>query len=357
MNVRSLLPPLGAPSLRRPAARAQMKRIATSLFIAAVLSILLMPVTAQQSWAHSAGKVYKVGFLAYGRPRPADAPPLEVKKMKGPVLVFLQHLAKLGYVQGKNLLVELRLGDYGQLKALAIGLARENVDVILTAGARASRIAQQAVKTTPLVFLSCDPYEHVTQLAHPGRNITGSTCMSTELSPKRLELLEELVPKASRVAYFSDGRDPVAWKRTHDAAPRLGITLKAFTYVDRKKLPDALSAVARWKPDAMFVFADATLIAERKRLADFARHQRLPAIYTFPVFAESGGLISYGSSLNEMFVLSAEQVAAILGGANPGDVPVRRAKFFHLVVNLKTAGALNLQVPPLILLQADRVIK
>lgn len=334
-----------------------MERIAATLFAVAVLSILLMPLTARQTWAHSDGKVHKVGFLAHGKPRSPDAPPLDIKKMKGPLLAFFQQLAKHGYVEGKNLHVELRFGDYGQLKALAMELAHENVDVILTVGARASRIAQRAVKTTPLVFFSCDPFEHVTHLAHPGGNVTGSTCMSTELSPKRLDLLKELVPKASRVAYLSDGRDPAAWKRTHDAAPSLGITLKAFRYEERKQLPGALNTIAKWKPDAMFVFADATLVAERKRLADFALQQHLPTVYTFPIFAKSGGLISYGSSISEMFVLSAEQVAAILGGARPGDVPVRRATIFHLVINLKTARALDIRIPQSLLLQADDVIK
>lgn len=357
MNSRSRLTPIGAPSLRHSPTRPHIERIVTSLLIAAVLSILFAPVTAKDTHAQDAAKVYRVGFLAYGRARPRDAPPLDVKKMKGPVPAFLRHLAKLGYVEGKNLLVEPRIGDYGQLKALAMGLAHENVDVILTVGARVSRIAQKAVKTTPLVFISCDAFEHVTQLAHPGGNVTGSTCMSTELSPKRLELLTELIPSASRVAYFSDGGDPAAWKLTLDAAPSLGITLKAFDYKNRRELPDALKTIARWKPDAMFVFADAALVAERKRLADFALHRRLPAIYTFPIFARSGGLISYGSSISEMFVLTAEQVAAILGGARPEDIPVRRATIFHLVINLKTARALDIQIPQSLLLQADSLIE
>ena len=325
MSVRSRLPPIGAPSLRRSAMGPHLERIAIALLIAAVLSILFVLVTAREAWARDAGKVHRVGLLAYGGPRPQNAPPLDPKKTKGPLSVFLRRLATLGYVEGKNLLVEPRFGDYGQLKALAMGLAHEKVDVILTVGARASRIAQKAVKTTPLVFFSCDPFEHVTQLAHPGGNVTGSTCMSTELSPKRLELLKELVPKASRVAYFSDGGDPAAWKLTRDAAPSLGITLKAFGYANRKQLAGGLKTVAKWKPDAMFVFADATLVAERKQLADFALEQHLPAIYTFPIFARSGGLIAYGSSIRDMIVLSADQVAAILGGAKPGDIPVRRA--------------------------------
>jgi len=250
-----------------------MKRIATSLFVAAVLNILFVPVTARETWARDAGKVYRVGLLAYGRPRPQNAPPIDFKRMKGPLPAFLQRLAKLGYVEGKNLLIEPRFGDYGQLKALAMELAHENVDLILTVGARASRITQRAVKTTPLVFFSCDPFEHVAQLAHPGGNLTGSTCMSTELSPKRLELLEELVPKASRVAYLSDGGDPAAWKRTYDAASRLGVTLKAFGYEDRKELADAIAEGRRpavLDPDEAAVYDFCRELHETKHVSDAA---------------------------------------------------------------------------------------
>jgi len=334
-----------------------MKRKTALLIAVAISSIVFAPIIVRDSAAQSPGKVYRLGFLFYGKPRPQNAPPPDFKKIKGPLHAFLRRLAELGYVEGKNLVVELRPGDYGQLKPFALELVRDKVDVIFTAGARPSRITQDAVKTTPIVFFSCDPFEHVTQLAHPGGNVTGSTCMSSELTAKRLELLKELVPQATRVAYLSDPKEhPTDWKRTRDAASRLGVTLKAFDYEGREQVSNVLNGTATWRPDAIFVNPDSALYAERKQLADFALQQRLPAIYTFPAFAEAGGLISYGSSLSEGWVSVAEQVAAILGGTRPGDVPVRRATIFHLVINLKTAKALNIAIPRSLLLQADRVI-
>jgi len=335
-----------------------MKRKIALLIAVAVSSILFGPIIVRDSLAQSSGKVYRLGFLYYGKPRPQNAPPLDFKKIKGPLHAFVQRMAELGYVEGRNLVVELRGGEYRQLKPFALELVREKVDVIFTAGALPSRIVQDAVKTTPLVFYSCDPFEHVTQLAHPGGNVTGSTCMSSELIAKRLELLKELIPRASRVAYLSDPKEtPTDWMRARDAASQLGVTLKPFSYEGREQVSNALKAVGIWRPDAIFVNPDAALVAERGQLANFALKQRLPAIYTFPVFAEAGGLISYGSSISEGFVGVAEQVAAILGGARPGDVPVRRATIFHLVINLKTAKALNIEIPQSLLIQADQVIQ
>jgi putative ABC transport system substrate-binding protein len=335
-----------------------MKRTTAWLIIVSVLSILVTPIGLRDSWAQKAGRVYRLGIVLHGKPLPKDAPPPDFSKSKGPMHAFLQRLAELGYVEGKNLVLELRPGDFGQLKAFALALARDKVDVIFTIGVRVGHIVQSAVKTTPIVFFSCDPFEHVTQLAHPGSNVTGSTCMSSELSPKRLELLKELIPQASRVAYFSDPKEnPTEWKRSREAAPPLGVTLKAFGYQDRKELPDALKVVANWRPDAFFVAPDGILFAERKQLAKFALTQHLPSIYPFPSFAEAGALMAYGPSVPEMFVVAAEQVATVLGGERPGDVPVRRATIFHLVINLKTARALNIQIPQSLLLQADRVIE
>jgi putative ABC transport system substrate-binding protein len=335
-----------------------MKRMTAWLISLFVLSILTAPVTVRESSAQEAGRVYRVGLVAHGTPLPKDAPPPDYSKSKGPMHAFLQRLAELGYVQGKNLDLELRPGEFDQLKGFALQLARDKVDVIFTIGVRVGHIVQNAVKTTPIVFFSCDPFEHVKQLAHPGSNVTGSTCMSSELSPKRLELLKELVPKVSRVAYFSDPKEnPTEWKRSREAAPGLGITLKPFGYEDRKQLPDALKTVANWQPAALFVAPDGVLYGERRQLADFALARHLPSMYPFPRFAEAGALMAYGPSVNEMFTVAAEQVATVLGGARPGDVPVRRAAIFHLVINLKTARAIGVTVPQSLLLQADEVIE
>ncbi|MBI2554684.1 MAG: ABC transporter substrate-binding protein [Candidatus Rokubacteria bacterium] len=332
-----------------------MRLKTTWLIATAVLSILV--IATRERWAQKTGKVYRVGIVFVGQPPPPDTP--------RPVFggspwsrAFLDRLADLGYVEGKNLAIDLRLGGYERLPELAAELVRLKVDVIFTAGTEASRIINDAVKTTPLVIFSCDPFEHVTRLARPDGNLTGVTCMTTELSPKRLELLTELVPKASRVVFFSDPEDaPAGLKLTQDAARRLGIKLQPISYRGRDHLPDALRAVAKERPDALFVYPDPILFQERKQIAEFAVSHRLPTMHAFPEFAEAGGLMSYGANTSEMFVMAAEQVAQILGGRRPSEVPVRQATRFHLVINLKTAKAIGLTVPRSLLLRADRIIE
>jgi putative ABC transport system substrate-binding protein len=336
-----------------------MKLSTVWLAVFAVVGILIAPFTARDSAAQDAGRIYRVGILSpTGRPAPPKPPPLVPEKTQGALRAFADRLAQLGYVHGKNLVLELRVGEYGEMAAQAKALVRDDVDAIFTIGTMTSRIVQREVKKTPLVIFSCDPFEHVAQLAHPGGNVTGSTCMTTELSPKRFELLKELVPAAKRVAFFSDPKDaPMGWQLTRDAAPRLGVTLKPFGYHNRGQLPEALKAVAEDHPDAMLVYPDAILSREAKQLAEFALKQRLPTVYAFPFFAKAGGLMSYGASIPEMFAIAAEQIAQILGGARPSDVPVRRATKFHLVINMKTAKALGITVPPALLLQATEVIE
>lgn len=338
-----------------------MKRLAAVPLVGfAVLSIMLALVAARDSDAQSAGKVYRVGVLgANGRHAPANPPPLDLKKTYRDLKVFAARLGELGYVYGKNLEIEVHWGEYGQLPAFAKALARDKFDAIFVTGSKATRIVQRVVKKTPIVFFSCDAWEHVTSLAHPGGNTTGVTCMTTDLSPKRLQLLKELVPTARRVAFFSDPEDvPTALQLTRDAASRLGISLKAFAYKGRAdQISEALNAVAQEHPDAIFVEPDPILVANAKQIADFALKQRLPTMNAFPVFARAGGLMSYGANTSEVAAIAAEQIAQILGGARPSDVPVRRATIFHLVINSKTAKALNIEIPRSLLLEADQVIE
>jgi len=336
-----------------------MKRIAVWIAISAVLVLTFAPVTARDAAAQNPGKLYRVGILVpTGQPAPPKPPRLVPGKVTGNIGAFAKRLGELGYVHGKNLALELRFGTYAQMAPQAKALAHSRIDALFVSGTMASRIVQREVKGTPLVIFSCDPFEHVTQLAHPGGNVTGSTCMTTELSPKRLELLKELVPTAKRVAFFSDPEDaPLGWQLTREAAPGLGVELKAFPYLGRDRVAEALKAVAQEHPDAMYVYPDAVLSWDAKQIADFALKQRLPTMFAFPFFAKAGGLMSYGASIPEMYVIAAEQMAQILGGARPSDVPVRRATNFHLVINMKTAKALGVTVPPALLLRATEVIE
>jgi putative ABC transport system substrate-binding protein len=309
----------------------------------------------QQAWSQQHEAMRRIGILIVSRPLPPGKPPPAPPDPNSP---FAQGLAKHGYVEGKNLAVERRYGEYGQLPNFVRELKQLKVEVIGVWGTRGARIVQQMEKSTPIVIFSCDPYEHVKKLAHPGSNVTGTTCMTTELSPKRLELLHELLPKARRVVFFSDPEDaPEGWHLTKEAAKRLGIALQPVSYKDRDGIPEALAHVARLKPDAVFVYPDAVLFNERGQLAQFWLEHSLPTMNAFPPFAYAGGLMAYGAVMSEVFAFLGDQVGKILDGARPSDVPVERATRFPLVINMKTAKALGVEVPQSILLRADRVIE
>lgn len=240
--------------------------------------------------------------------------------------IFRAHLAELGYAEGKNLIIEQRFADcqYDRMAGLATDLMQVPVDVIFTMGTRAARIAAQTVKTTPLVVYSCDPFLHVKNLARPGGNLTGVTCMTTEMMPKRLELLHEAIPTISRVMFL---HDPEA-------------------------APNAL-------PEALLVYPDVVLSSAPRpqQLPDFAIKAKLPTVHAFRFYVDAGGLMSYGATTSEIYTTAAEQVAKILSGARPSELPLRQATRFELVINNRTAKALGLTIPPALLERADEVIE
>jgi len=276
--------------------------------------------------------------------------------------IFRARLAELGYVEGKNLIIEQRFADcqYDLMPSLATELVQVPVDVLFTMGTRASRIVAETVKTTPLVVYSCDPFEHVTRLAGGRGNLTGVTCMTTELSPKRLELLHEAVPKASQVMFLHDPlAAPNAWKLTEEAAPRLGITLQQAQVGGTEELLPELPMIAKEHPDALFVYPDVILSSypRPQQLAEFAIKAQLPMINAFRFFTDAGGLMSYGASASEIYKSAAEQVAQVLAGARPSEVPLRQATRFELVINNWTAKKLGITIPPSLLVRADEVIE
>lgn len=328
-----------------------MKRPLLLLAFVGAIALLLPP----DAWPQKPEAMRRVGMLFPGRPPAPDAPKRPPNEF---VRVFLDTLAKHGYVAGKNLAVEVRIGEYERLPALAKELEQLKVEAIWVIGTRGTRIVQEAVKRTPLVVYSCDPFEHVTKLSRPDSNVTGTTCMTTELSPKRLELLKELLPAAKRVVFFGDPDDaPLGWRLTREAAPRLGIAIQMVPYKDRDGIPAALRQIAKIKPDAVFVYPDVFLVAEARKIAEFWVEHSLPSMNAFPGFAEAGGLMSYGAINAEVSAMMGGQMAKILDGVRPGDVPFQRATRFHLVINLKTAKALGVKVPQSLLVRADRVIE
>ena len=271
-------------------------------------------------------------------------------------------MAELGYVEGKNLIIEQRFADcrYDRVSGLAAELAQAPVDVIFTMGTRAARSTAQTVKTTPLVVYSCDPFLHVKNLARPGGNLTGVTCMTTEMMPKRLELLREAIPAVSRVMFVHDAEAaPNALKLTEDVAPRLGMTMQAAHLTGTEDFLSELKTIAKERPEALLVYPDVVLSTHPRpqQLADFAIETKLPTVHAFRFYVDAGGLMSYGATTSEIYTTAAEQVAKILRGARPSELPIQQATRFELVINNKTAKALGIKIPPSLLERADEAIE
>jgi len=277
----------------------------------------------------------------------------------------MESLRQLGFVAGRNLIVESRFaeGRRERLPELAAELVRLNVDVIVAERGQATRAAQAASATVPVVMVaSSDPVGTgiVTELARPGGNVTGVTLASPEISGKRLELLKELVPRATRVAVvFNDG-DPGKLRelgRLRQAARGLNLVLEPTPLNEVGALAGTLAAIDRARPAALVVLADPVTIALRRALADFAAARRLAAMYELAAFVDAGGLIAYGPNMRDVYRRAGFIVDKILRGARPDDIPVEAPATFELIVNAGAARALGVTLPGSILLRATRVVE
>lgn len=278
---------------------------------------------------------------------------------------LMESLRQLGFVAGRNLIVESRFaeGRRERLPELAAELIRLNVDVIVAERGQATRAAQAASATVPVVMVaSSDPVGTgiVTELARPGGNVTGVTLASPEISGKRLELLKELVPRATRVAVvFNDG-DPGKLRelgRLRQAARGLNLVLEPTPLNEVGALAGTLAAIDRARPAALVVLADPVTIALRRALADFAAARRLAAMYELAAFVDAGGLIAYGPNMRDVYRRAGFIVDKILRGARPDDIPVEAPATFELIVNAGAARALGVTLPGSILLRATRVVE
>jgi putative ABC transport system substrate-binding protein len=279
---------------------------------------------------------------------------------------FLQRLRELGYVDGQNLLIEYRdaEGQLDRLPALAAELA--DLDVIISSSSLGLRAVQQAISTVPIVCpLLGDPVGDgfAASLAQPGGNITGLTTFGLGLVPKRLELLKELVPNASRVAVlrhpgnFSVRSAGLLLKEIEDAAQSLGLQVSIRDVWNLEELNDVFSAIASEHTDALINTPGSLFFQHRRRLIDLVAKHRLPAMYDTREHAESGGLMAYGPKLPDLNRRSADYVVKILKGAKAGDLPTEQPTEFELLINLRTAKALGLTIPQSVLLPVDEVIE
>jgi putative tryptophan/tyrosine transport system substrate-binding protein len=325
---------------------------------AAVLIVLALgvPVVSVEAEAQQPEKVYRIGYLT------ATFPELST----GWVTTLQRGLRDLGYVEGKNIVIEQRhaAGRPEKLPELATDLVRLKVDIFVVHGSvPAIQAVRNATTTTPVVMVAVpDPFAGglVASLARPGGQVTGLSDFHGDLVPKRLDLLKEVAPSASRVAILFDSADPAASRQleaVQTAAPTLGVTLLSVEVKGsgRDHIDRAIATLQRVRPDALLVipFAGVT----QSWLPEYAVKNRLPTIGTIRRWAESGFLMSYGANFQELYGRAATYVDKILKGAKPADLPVELPTKFELVINLKTAKALGLTIPRSLLLRADQVIE
>jgi putative tryptophan/tyrosine transport system substrate-binding protein len=279
---------------------------------------------------------------------------------------FRQGLRDLGYVEGKNIVIEWRStdGKLDRLPALAAELVRLKVDVIVTAGSAVTRPAKQATSTIPIVMAQdTDPVGNgfVASLARPGGNITGLATLAPEISGKRLEILKEIVPRFSRVAVFGTSTEPANAQRLREvelAAGAFGVKLQYLDVLGPKDIESAFRAAGKGQADAVLMMVSGPFAnSQRPQIAELAVKSRLPVIVSGREYVEAGGLMAYGVSLPDLDRRAATYVDKILKGRKPADIPVEQPTKFEFIINLKAAKQIGLTIPPNVLARADRVIK
>jgi len=326
-----------------------MRLSALGLILTLALGILTAPLTAD---AQQAGKVPRIGVLSAG-------------SLAGDIHLeaFREGLRDLGYVEGRNITLEYRFaeGYADRLPALVAELVRLPVDVLVVNGTVAIRPAQHATTTIPIVMVAADPVGAglVASLARPGGNSTGLSIMVPGFSGKRLEILKEAVPTLSRVAALWHRDAPMGFyvTETQAAAQALGLQLQALEVRSPNEFDQAFAAMTSEHADALVMIPSGLFFSHRRQLAALAVQHRLPAIFMEREFVDAGGLMAYGPSLSDLSRRAATYVDKILKGAKPADLPIEQPMKFELVINLKTAKALGLTVPPSLLFQANEVIR
>lgn len=327
-----------------------------TFLLAVATGALVTPFAAQ---AQPARKVYRVGLIFTTSP---------VSEMEGSEPVhpnaraFVHRLRELGYMDGRSIVIERRSaeGKFERFGDIIADLLRLNVDVMVTVEAEMTRRAARVTKTVPIVFVTSEDPEQaglVGNMARPGGNVTGLTTIGQEIAGKRLQVLKEAFPAVSRIAYLGlrSNWEGLEGRSLRVAASVVGVTV--FLAEHGPTQYEQAFALIRQRADAVIPANNAPNVANRGLIVDFLAQNRLPAIHPYRMFVDAGGLISYGTDLPEVFRGMAEYVARILEGATPGDLPIQQPTKYQLVINLKTAKALGITVPPSLLLRADQVIE
>ena len=331
-----------------------MRRHRVGRLVTVALTVLVAALIAA---APKPAKVPRLGVLLPGVPPAAPDGPQSSPLQQG--------LHELGWVVGQTLVIEYRWaeGHLERLPALAADLVQLPVDIIVAGGNAAIAAAQQATRTIPIVmFDGNDPVgaQFITSLARPGGSITGTVDAGPAMAGKLLEVLTEAVPQARRVAVLYNPTHPgirAYGQASLTAEQALGVTLQPVEVRQPSDIEPAFQSLRREPPDALYVVGNPVVALHRQAIVDFAARHRLPAIYTGRAFVDAGGLMSYGPSLRDMAHRTAVFVDKILKGAQPADLPVEQPTKFELVINLKTATALGLAMPPTLLVLADEVLR
>ena len=350
LNLFKQQPPTGRSSLSKHSA--PIARHSVVCF--ALCSLLLAPCSPAE--AQQTARVPRIGFLIAGNPSSSG--------IRGRIDAFRKGLRDLGYVEGKNIVIEYRYanGKFDRLPNLAEELVRLPVTVIVTTSTASTKAAKGVTTIVPIVVGSAGDLVGeglVASLARPGGNITGLTAVSPDLSGKRLELLKEVIPTASRVAviWHPTPNDEKEVKETEIAANALGLKLQSLQVRSRDEFQSAFAAAMNERANGLIIIQSPFTGSHRKELFELAEKQRLPSMCDAPYLAEDGCLMSYGPNRFEMSRRAATYVDKILKGAKPADWPVEQPTKFELVINLKTAKQIGLTVPPPVLARADRVIR
>jgi len=323
-----------------------------ALLAVLAVSLLAAPLAAEAPQAGSR----RIGYLETSSPSPARLQLLEA---------FRQGLRELGYLEGKDIVLESRFGEGkpDQIQRFAAELVGLKVDVLVTSGTPASQAAKQATRAIPIVMTQlADPVGSglVASLGHPGGNVTGLTTQDADLGGKRLELLLQVVPRISRLAQLVDETSPgtvLIGKGTKAAAASLGVPLQSLGVRDPVELDRAFAAIKKARAGALIVESSSMLFAWRERLAELALKNRLPTMFAQREYAAAGGLMAYSADFSDLYRRAATFVDKILKGAKPADLPIEQPTKWVFVVNLKTAKALGLTIPQSLLVRADQIIE
>jgi putative ABC transport system substrate-binding protein len=315
-----------------------------------IVAVLFAPLVAE---TQPAGKVYRIGWL-----HPVTMPPTWMEAMR-------QGLRHHGYIEGRNLAVDYQFGDgrFERLPAMAAELLRLRPDILMSGNSAAVRALMDATGSIPIVMLGTgDPVGlgFVASLGRPGGNVTGMSGMYPQLGSKQLELLTEIVPRLTRVASLSNPGNPqgaIALQEARVAARALGVTLHNVEVREPAELDMALARLLKDRPAALLLPPDTMIHTSRVRIAEFALKHNLPSVSVWREYAEAGGLLVYGVSIPDLFRRSVSYIDRILKGARPGDLPIEQPTKLEVIVNLKTAKALGLTIPPVVLARADEVIQ